>query len=67
MIRTRAFAGGSLDFLKSFRTLMNPFRAKVANYLQRGGWLRRGCGGIWGEGAGGIKSGARGWGEALAG
>ena len=32
-----------------------------------GGWMRRGCGGIWAEGAGGIKSSARGWGEALAG
>ena len=32
-----------------------------------GGWMRRGCGRIWAEGAGGIKSGARGWGEALAG
>jgi len=37
MIRERSETGGSLEFLKSLRTLMNPFRAKVANYLSGGG------------------------------
>ena len=36
MIRARLKAGGSLAFLKTLRTLMNPFRAKVAHYLADG-------------------------------
>ncbi len=36
MIRARSAIGGSLEFLKAFRTLMNPFRAKLAHYLSEG-------------------------------
>ena len=37
MIRLRLVTGGDCRFLDTFRTLMNPFRAKIAHYLQAGG------------------------------
>ena len=37
MIRVRLADGGDRRFVETFRTLMNPFRAKIAHYLQSGG------------------------------
>ena len=37
MIHRRHKDGGSMEFLRAFGVLMNPFRARVANYLQCGG------------------------------
>ena len=37
LIRQRVVDKGNMAFLRFFRTLMNPFRARVANYLDAGG------------------------------
>lgn len=37
MVRSRHETGGDMSFLDSFKVLMNPFRARLANYLYHGG------------------------------